>query len=66
MNQDHDTNATGSFLLEIGSEEIPARFIPGALSELETRAAALFKESHLNCERIRTLATPRRLALTRR
>ncbi|MBU8871457.1 MAG: glycine--tRNA ligase subunit beta [Gemmatimonadales bacterium] len=63
MNQDQEIKATGSFLLEIGSEEIPARFIPGALKELETRAAALLDDSHLACREIRTVATPRRLTL---
>jgi glycyl-tRNA synthetase beta chain len=63
MNQDTQTTATGSFLLEIGSEEIPARFIPGALAELKSRAAALFADTRLTCGEIRTLATPRRLAL---
>ncbi|MFO7654101.1 MAG: glycine--tRNA ligase subunit beta [Candidatus Krumholzibacteriia bacterium] len=50
-------------LLEIGSEEIPARFIPESRRELEARAAALLDDLHLAHGALRTLATPRRLAL---
>jgi len=51
------------FLLEIGSEEIPARFIPSSLAELARRAGDLLSELHLQHGALRTLATPRRLAL---
>ncbi len=51
------------FLLEIGSEEIPARFVPGAMDELSRRVAALLAESHLAHAPLRVLATPRRLTL---
>ncbi len=51
------------FLLEIGSEEIPARFVPGAMEELSRRFAALLATSHLAHAPLRVLATPRRLAL---
>ncbi len=51
------------FVLEIGSEEIPARFTPTAMVEVEARLAALLADLHLDHERLRVLATPRRLVV---
>ncbi|HOX26644.1 MAG TPA: glycine--tRNA ligase subunit beta [Candidatus Krumholzibacteria bacterium] len=51
------------FLLEIGSEEIPARFIPTELDELAARFAALLGELGLAHDGLRVVATPRRLAV---
>lgn len=51
------------FLLEIGTEEIPARFMSPALAELEKLAATLFGEERLKTGDIRAYGTPRRLAL---
>ncbi len=51
------------FLLEIGCEEVPSRFIPGAMQQLEQEAAALLEENRLNYKRLQTWATPRRLVL---
>ncbi|MEN8008538.1 MAG: glycine--tRNA ligase subunit beta [Candidatus Krumholzibacteriota bacterium] len=51
------------FLLEIGSEEIPARFIPGALKELQRRVGEELLAAHLPAEGVRVMATPRRMAL---
>ena len=51
------------FLLEIGSEEIPARFIPGAMAELQRRTEESLRDAHLEFEGIQVLATPRRMAL---
>ncbi len=51
------------FLLEIGSEEIPARFIPAAIKDLERLFRAELFKAHLTAEGIRVLATPRRLTL---
>lgn len=50
-------------LLEIGTEEVPAHFMPGILSQLKDKAAAAFKELRLSYEDITTLGTPRRTAL---
>ena len=50
-------------LFEIGSEEIPARFVTWGLSELQRIAEEEMKEARLECEEILTLGTPRRLAL---
>ena len=57
------TTSRAPFLLEIGSEEIPARFIPDAMQELAARAEALLREERLAWDGLRVLATPRRLAL---
>jgi glycyl-tRNA synthetase beta chain len=65
MNQSASNNSAAAlpFLLEIGSEEIPARFIPDAMAELEKRSSAGLKAAHLACEGLRVMATPRRLVL---
>ncbi|MBE0566425.1 MAG: glycine--tRNA ligase subunit beta, partial [Krumholzibacteria bacterium] len=52
---------TAPFLLEIGSEEIPARFIPEAMAELEARLVGALRAADLAAEGVRVLATPRRL-----
>ncbi|MEW6171752.1 MAG: glycine--tRNA ligase subunit beta [Bacillota bacterium] len=51
------------FLLEIGTEEIPARFLPGALAELSEKAAAIFSDARLGFGAMETYGTPRRLVL---
>lgn len=51
------------FLLEIGSEEIPARFISTAMAEIESRLTALLAAEHLTHTAWRVLATPRRLVI---
>ncbi len=58
-----DNNAGLPLLLEIGTEEIPARFIPPALSDLKRTAAEVFAEYRISCGDIRTYATPRRMSL---
>jgi len=51
-------------LLEIGTEEIPARFIPGALEALKTLAGQRLDQARLDHRGIRTWGTPRRLTLS--
>jgi glycyl-tRNA synthetase beta chain len=51
------------FLLEIGTEEIPAKFSPGAMIQLEEQARQLFAELRLTYTDLKILSTPRRLAL---
>ena len=48
---------------EIGTEEIPAGFIPQALSDLENLAKKEFEANQIDIKGIRTLGTPRRLVL---
>ncbi len=52
-----------NFLFEIGTEEIPARFMTGALKELKDKAEALFKEERIVYSEIKTYGTPRRLTM---
>lgn len=52
-----------TFLLEIGMEEMPARFVSPARQQLAEQAAGLLEQERLPFGRIRTMATPRRLAL---
>jgi len=52
------------FLLEIGTEEIPARMIAGAQEELRRRVSDLLARERLSASaEIETLDTPRRLAV---
>lgn len=49
------------YLLEIGTEEIPARFVKGALLQLNNKLEEIFKEEKLNYSEIKVYSTPRRL-----
>ncbi len=50
-------------VLEIGTEEIPARFLPGAVERLKEISDKLFTECHILHGQLRAYATPRRIAL---
>jgi glycyl-tRNA synthetase beta chain len=50
-------------ILEIGIEELPAGFIPGALSSLERLFRKGLEEKRLTFKGLRTLGTPRRLTV---
>ncbi|MFM7267259.1 MAG: glycine--tRNA ligase subunit beta [Cyanobium sp.] len=52
-----------TFLLEIGTEELPADFAADALQQLRSRAASDLEAAGLLPESIRVEGTPRRLAL---
>ena len=52
-----------SLLIEIGSEEIPARFVPKGLELLKADLTKFFDESSISYGTISEYATPRRLAL---
>ena len=51
------------FLLEIGVEELPARFLDPALQELAQSAKQILAEQRLSYEDIKTYGAPRRMAL---
>ena len=51
------------FLLEIGTEEIPARMIAGAQQELQRRVGDVLTRERLASPEISSLDTPRRLAV---
>jgi len=50
-------------LLEIGTEELPAGFIPDALAQMKDIAARLLNEKHISFGSVSVAGTPRRLAL---
>ncbi len=50
-------------LLEIGTEELPARFIPAAISGIRDAAERLLKDNRIQYREISVYGTPRRLAL---
>ncbi len=50
-------------LLEIGTEEIPAHAMPNILAQLKTLAETAFKDARISIGEVKTLGTPRRLAL---
>ncbi|MEI6208371.1 MAG: glycine--tRNA ligase subunit beta [Desulfuromonadales bacterium] len=55
--------STKELFLEIGSEEIPAGFIPRAMSEMEAIITRELTNARLSFGELKTLGTPRRLAL---
>lgn len=50
-------------LLEIGTEEIPAKFMPGILQQIENVMKSRFEEQRIGYSEMRALGTPRRIAL---
>lgn len=48
-------------LFEIGTEEIPAKFMPGLLAQLQELAAKKLQELRIPFESVKTYGTPRRL-----
>lgn len=50
-------------LLEIGLEEVPAKFMPPALAELKQLAESKLMEQRISFDEIVTYGTPRRIAL---
>jgi len=50
-------------LLEIGTEEIPAGFVPQALMDLETLSKKELETNRIDFKGMKTLGTPRRLVL---
>ena len=55
--------AIKNILLEIGTEEIPSRFIPDALEALKKNAEASLAANRIEFKDAKTYATPRRLVL---
>ncbi|WP_332690941.1 glycine--tRNA ligase subunit beta [Halalkalibacter lacteus] len=51
------------FLLEIGLEELPARFVTTSVNQLKDKIKSWLAEERLEFADIRTFATPRRLAI---
>jgi len=53
----------GDLLLEIGLEEVPAKFMPPALAELKQLAENALTEQRIGYDAVITYGTPRRIAL---
>jgi glycyl-tRNA synthetase beta chain len=54
---------THELLFEIGTEEIPAAFMPDALSALKSLLEKELTAKRIDCKKIETCGTPRRLVL---
>ncbi len=52
-----------SFLLEIGTEDLPARFITPALCQIKEKTQIILQENYIRFANIKTYGTPRRLTL---
>ncbi|MCS6814037.1 MAG: glycine--tRNA ligase subunit beta, partial [Cyanobacteria bacterium] len=52
-----------TFLLEVGTEELPASFISEAIAQWQQRIPQSLAEQKLNSEAVQVYATPRRLAV---
>lgn len=55
-------SGSDDFVLEIGSEELPASFVPIGMRGLQERLTALLAEHHLEYKNLAVHGTPRRLA----
>ncbi|HAO10722.1 MAG TPA: glycine--tRNA ligase subunit beta, partial [Planktothrix sp. UBA8407] len=52
-----------SFLLEVGTEELPATFVETAIQQWKQKIPASLKEQFLSVESVQVWGTPRRLAV---
>ncbi len=55
--------APSDLLFEIGTEELPAAYLPGLIEQLGREAEALLREQHLRFQQTHAFGTPRRLVL---
>jgi glycyl-tRNA synthetase beta chain len=63
MSENNIAQNNSSILLEIGTEEVPSRFLPQAIEDLTAIAAKTFGEYRIDHADIEVYATPRRLSL---
>lgn len=52
-----------NFLLEVGTEELPATFVDSAIKQWRSRVSASLTENSLSTESVEVYGTPRRLAV---
>jgi len=52
-----------TFLLEVGTEELPASFVQDAIGQWRSRIPAALNEQLLSIENLEIYGTPRRLAV---
>lgn len=50
-------------LFELGTEELPAAYLPGLIDQLGREAEALLRAQHLSFRQVQAFGTPRRLVL---
>lgn len=55
---------SAELFLELGTEELPAGFLPVAMADLKRLLTKEFKKARIACDDLRTFATPRRLAIS--
>ena len=55
------TNNNFSFLLEVGTEDLPARFLTPALRQMKDNTGRILRDSHIQFSDVRVFGTPRRL-----
>lgn len=63
ISEEFDPEEKKDFLLEIGSEELPATFIPIGIQNLQNAIHDLLKKERIAYEEIQGFGTPRRLAI---
>ena len=51
------------YLLEVGVEELPYKFIPMAISQLKNGFETFLNDNNVKYEKVNVMATPRRLAV---
>lgn len=61
VSTDYNPNDKEDFVLEIGSEELPATFVPIGLHNLEKAIKKILAEQNLEFDAVKTYGTPRRL-----
>lgn len=58
-----ETGDKASFLLEIGTEDLPARFLQPAVKQLRENTETILKEYNIGFSDVNTYCTPRRLTV---
>jgi glycyl-tRNA synthetase beta chain len=58
-----ERSSRADLLFEIGTEELPAAYLDGAIAQLRDDAQRLLGEAHLDAQSTETFGTPRRLVL---
>jgi glycyl-tRNA synthetase beta chain len=58
-----EATQAADLLFEIGTEELPAAYVPGLIDQLCREAEGLLRDAHLSFQKAATYGTPRRLVL---